>query len=180
MRRRKRYFENRLVLSCGELNPGLLHETQECSPLHHPEIFMRLGREIKTVLWINVPISPILNYPRLRQLIFGIRAYLLLKDLNLDQTKIKHGHKKFDRNLYWDGKEMISVEFLLNTYEGLAYDTESHCNIYDYSTNLKRDMKKHISSVHEVKSSLESLVIYIRTLNSKKANWNCIKIQFMH
>ena len=35
----------------GELNPGLLHEMQECWPLHHPEIDVRWSRLEQSVLW---------------------------------------------------------------------------------------------------------------------------------
>ena len=38
--------KGKLKICCtkGELNPDLLHELQECWPLHHPDIVVKEGR----------------------------------------------------------------------------------------------------------------------------------------
>ena len=35
----------------GELNPSLLHELQECWPLHHRDLVIRMSRLEQSVLW---------------------------------------------------------------------------------------------------------------------------------
>ena len=45
--------KGKLKVCCckGELNPGLLHEMQECWTLHHQAIVVKLSRLEQSVLW---------------------------------------------------------------------------------------------------------------------------------
>ena len=41
----------KICCSKGELNPDLLHEMQECCPLHHPYIVVKKSRLVQSNLW---------------------------------------------------------------------------------------------------------------------------------